>query len=196
MTLEDQISKKIFVLTNKSLIEIFHKRDKKDEDLSNKIDSDKDNNKLTVNVIEEGLFSDILFDQELKLLFLTTPEDETCGVKILDYNKYNTIGNKELMSFQGNAFGVKCIKASSDMTHVFTVGNDRCLFFFNLINVSKNSDKREIEIHEPENLILIPKNYLDQNARKLREELNMKDMEILREEEDFKATSEKFKRDI
>ena len=31
-----------------------------------------------------------------------------------------------------NAFGIKAIKASSDMNHVFTGGNDRCLFFFSL----------------------------------------------------------------
>ena len=190
---EDLISKKILALNDRELCEIFEVEEKNEDE--NKIDDDKENKKIEMNVLEEGKFSNMVFDQELKLILLSCPNDDTNSIKIIDYGKYLSIGQKEILSFPANSHGIQTLAASSDMTHVFSGGNDRCLFFFST-NVTKSADKRDIEIHEPENLILIPKDYLDSNAIKLREELHNKDLEIQREEEDFKIDNEKNLKEI
>ena len=195
MTMDDQISKKLLALTDKELVEIYHYEEKKDDDAV-KLDDETEKIELKCDVIEEGNFSSMIFDQELKLIILSTPNDQTCSIKLFDYGKYLQIQQKDIFEFQANSEGIRAIKASSDMTHVFSCGNDRCLFFFNLVNVSKSADKRDIEIHEPENLILIPKEYLDTNANKLRLELKQKDLEIQREEEEFKEDNLKYKNEI
>ena len=195
MTMDDQISKKLLALTEKELVEIYHYEEKKDDDAV-KLDDDTEKIELKCDVIEEGNFSSMIFDQELKLIILSTPNDQTCSIKLFDYGKYMQIQQKDIFEFQANSEGIRAIKASSDMTHVFSCGNDRCLFFFNLVNVSKSADKRDIEIHEPENLILITKEYLDTNANKLRLELKQKDLEIQREEEEFKEDNLKYKNEI
>ena len=195
MTMDDFVSKKIFALDDNSLIEVFHSGNTKDEDTT-KLDYDKDSQELQCKVVQDGRFSSMIFDQELKLLILSSPNDQTCSLSIFDYGKYMITNQKELLKFPANSMGIKSVKASSDMTYIFSGGNDRCLFFFNLKNVSKSADKRDIEIHEPENLILIPKEYLDKNAEKLREELNAKDEEIMREEEEFKGDLEKYKKEL
>lgn len=202
MTLEDYISKRIFALDDKGLIEICHALPSKDymDSSGNNKDSltyDKESLVLQSKLIQEGNYSSMLFDQELKLLITSSPTDKTCSLNIIDYSKFSAgLTQKDIGSFPANSKGVNVIKASMDMTHIFSGGNDRCLFFFNLINVSKSADKRDIEIHEPENLILIPKEDLDRNGAELRAELNTKDAEILREEEDFKADLEKYARDL
>ena len=190
MTLDDQISKKIFALTESQLIEIYNQKIVKEDENMNKIDTEK-SYELTMNVVEEGDFSDLIFDQETRILLVSYPNDQTCGLKMLDYGKYINQGIKDFMSFPANAFGIRAIKASSDMNHVFTGGNDRCLFFFSLGGVAKNTEKNANDIQDADNLILISKEYLDQNAKELREELNKKDLEIQREEEEFKLDSEK-----
>ena len=195
MTLDDQISKKIFALTESNLIEIYNQKIVKEDENMNKIDSEK-TYELTMNVVEEGDFSDLIFDQETRILLVSYPNDQTCGLKMLDYGKYINQGIKDFMSFPANAFGIRAIKASSDMNHVFTGGNDRCLFFFSLGGVAKNTEKNANDIQDADNLILISKEYLDQNAKELREELNKKDLEIQREEEEFKLDSEKNKMEL
>jgi len=195
MTLEDQINKKIFVLDENQLFELYNQKINKEDENSNKIDDNK-TYELRMNVVEEGDFSDLVFDQESKILLLSYPNDQTCGLKMLDYGKYLNQGLRDFLSFQANAFGIKAIKASSDMNHVFTGGNDRCLFFFSLGGVAKNTEKNTNDIQDADNLILISKEYLDQNAKALREVLNKKDLEIQREEEEFKLDSEKNKNEI
>ena len=190
MTLDDQISKKIFALTETSLIEIYNQKIVKEEENINKIDTEK-TYELTMNIVEEGDFSYLIFDQETKILLISHPNDQTCGLKMLDYGKYINQGIKDFISFPANAFGIKAIKASSDMNHVFTGGNDRCLFFFSLGGVTKNTEKNTNDIQDADNLILISKEYLDKNAKELRDILNKKDLEIQREEEEFKLDSEK-----
>ena len=195
MTLDDQISKKLFTLNENQLIEIYNKKIIKEDENSNKIDDNK-TYELTMNVIEEGDFSDLVFDQESKILLLSYPNDQTCGLRMLDYGKYINQGIKDFLSFPANAFGIKAIKASSDMNHVFTGGNDRCLFFFSLGGVAKNTEKNTNDIQDADNLILISKEYLDKNAKSLREILSKKDLEIQNEEEDFKLDSEKNKNEL
>ena len=195
MTLDDQISKKIFALTESSLIEIFNQKIVKEDENMNKIDTEKQY-ELTMNIVEEGDFSDLVLDQETKILLVSYPNDQTCGLKMLDYGKYINQGIKDFMAFPANAFGICSIKASSDMNHVFTGGNDRCLFFFSLGGVAKNTEKNANDIQDADNLILISKEYLDTNAKELREVLNKKDLEIQREEEEFKLDSEKNKMEL
>lgn len=193
MTMEDCMHKKLFVLDDHALHEVFHNENVKD-DVGDNYDTDK--RELQYNVVQEGKYSSMIFDQELKLLFLASPSDKTCSLSILDYGKYLLTNQKETYSFPANSMGIQTINASNDMTYIFSGGKDRCLFFFNLKNVSKSADKRDIEIHEPENLIVIPKEYLDSNAEKLRNELNAKDAEIMREEEEFKADVEKYQKEL
>ena len=149
-----------------------------------------------MNTVEEGDFSDLIFDQETKILLVSYPNDRTCGLKMLDYGKYINQGIKDFMAFPANAFGICSIKASSDMNHVFTGGNDRCLFFFSLGGVAKNTEKNANDIQDADNLILISKDYLDKNAKELREVLNKKDLDIQREEEEFKFDSKKKKMEL
>ena len=149
-----------------------------------------------MNVIEEGDFSDLVFDQESKILLLSYPNDQTCGLRMLDYGKYINQGLKDFLAFPANAFGIRAIKASSDMNHVFTGGNDRCLFFFSLGGVAKNTEKNTNDIQDADNLILISKEYLDKNAKSLRQILSKKDLEIQNEEEEFKLDSEKNKNEL
>ena len=195
MTLDDQISKKLFALNENQLIEVYNQKIIKEDENSNKIDDGK-TFELTMNVVEEGDFSDLVFDQESKILLLSYPNDQTCGLRMLDYGKYINQGLKDFLSFPANAFGIRAIKASSDMNHVFTGGNDRCLFFFSLGGVAKNTEKNTNDIQDADNLILISKEYLDKNAKSLREVLNKKDLEIQQEEEEFKLDSEKNKSEL
>ena len=116
-----------------------------------------------MNVVEEGDFSDLVFDQESKILLFSYPNDQTCGLRILDYGKYINQGLKE------NDFGIKAIKASSDMNHVFTGGNDRCLFFFSLGVVAKNIEKNINDIQDADNFfsfsIFFPFKYSPSNIK-------------------------------
>ena len=177
-------------MTKSQFIEIYNQKITKEDENSNKIDDGK-TFELRMNVVEEGDFSDLVFDQESKILLLSYPNDQTCGLRMLDYGKYINQGLKDFLSFPANDFGIKAIKASSDMNHVFTGGNDRCLFFFSLGGVAKNTEKNTNDIQDADNLILISKDYLDNNAKSLREVLYKKDLEIQNEEEEFKLDSEK-----
>ena len=61
---------KIISINRKELIEIYLYEEKKDYDAI-KLDKHSEKNQLNYDLIEEGNFSSIIFDQELKLIILS-----------------------------------------------------------------------------------------------------------------------------
>ena len=215
MTLSDGHTKKLFLLDQNNLIEFYmkpnEKKDKNGRVIPNNLNSigsaseikdlkvkqEEKSRKEKPNVIlQNSKLSGMLFDGETKILIVSSLKKHSPSIKIFNYNFDERTGvstiydDKEIPWYQANSTGVNKIKISFDMTHLFTVGKDGCIFFFNIHNVIK-SEKGEDSM-EPGELVLAKKEDLDSEAAELRQNLIKIENEINQETENF----ERIKKDL
>lgn len=152
----------------------------------NKDSNINDNNNVKMEKIQSKIllkddnFTQLIYDQDTYLLITASSKENTAAIRVA---KYPGIADpKDFTSYQANSSGIKSLKTTFDMTHLFTCGRDKCLFFFQINNISK-SDKRD-EILETD-LILVKKEDLDKEAYELRTKLSVIDHDIQRENETF-----------
>lgn len=184
-TLEDCTVKKIFAIDENNLIEVYSNI-KEATQLVRGNNISGHNTVLKHKNLLQGKFSQLFFDQDSKLLITASFKSHSYSLTLIDYLKF--LANKDTTNYAANALGINAMRISEDMTHLFTCGKDRCLFFFNLNNVSK-MDKAN-EIFEPENLVLVKKEDLEEQARELKQKIDMKDGDIAKEEEKFEEESQ------
>jgi hypothetical protein len=126
-------------------------------------------------LFKDDHFSQIIFDQYSSLLILASLKEHSPAIRMVKY--LQGVDLKEYY-YQANALGIKTLKASYDMSHIFSGGKDKCVFIFQT-NVSK-SDKREDNFDD---LTLVKKDDLQKQAQDLKQQLNKINVEMYLEEE-------------
>jgi hypothetical protein len=126
-------------------------------------------------LFKDDHFSQIIFDQYSSLLILASLKEHSPAIRLVKY--LQGVDLKDYY-YQANAFGVKTLKSSYDMSHIFTGGKDKCVFIFQT-NISK-SDKREDNFDD---LTLVKKEDLQNQAQELKQQLNKINIEIYLEDE-------------
>jgi WD40 repeat protein len=184
----NQVNKKLLLLDENILIEVGQTikdpnnlntltNKKEDQYSSIKVDNKKEKPKI---LLKDESFSQLVYDHESKLIITSSAREHAPTIRITRYPLQ--IDQKEIITYQANAFGVKSIRTTFDMTHLFTTGKDKCLFFFNINNVIK-TDKRDETLET--DLILVKKDDLDKEALELKSKLQRIDSEIEKEKETF-----------
>ncbi|MCQ2818127.1 MAG: hypothetical protein MJ252_12750 [archaeon] len=190
MTDDDYVTKHLFALNDVGIMEIAIPPSNKE--------SGGDNEKRPPEgkYLIRGKFSSIRFEQSSKLLFFACPDDMNQGLKILDLNsnkRRENLEGKEI-PVPANAKGIRSFVPSPDLRSFFTAGNDSSLFIFETKTFTRNTDSKEAETKE--DMIIVLKDDLDNNALTLRRELEEKDKEIADEEESHKKFIRKKDKEI
>ena len=187
-----EVTKKLLLLDENSLMEVQSNKElgfKKDENFSSFKNEGNKKDKPKI-LLKDEQFSNLLYDQDAKLIIVSSLKENSPAVKLARYPQQQEL--KEFIPFQANCLGVRGMRASFDMTNLFTSGKDKCLFFFSLNNVSKN-DKRDETLET--DLILVKKEDLDKEAKELKIKLDKIDDEINREKESFAILKEQLEND-
>lgn len=182
---DEDYSKKLILIDENHILEV------------NQLPKDREEQNLsTITKSKEFMipkllrFTDLVYDQESKLILLSTGKEHSPSVHLVQ----NPFDIKKYTSFQANSIGVKMIKTSYDMSHVFTCGKDSSLFFFNIQHINK-TDRRDDSL-ESGDLILVRKNDLDKEALDLRNRLSTVDSEIRKERERFEEEAKILENEI
>jgi len=176
------MTKKLLLLDENSLIEV-----QSNKEISNKKEDNFTSNKNEVTkkekpkiLYKDDNFSNLIYDQDAKIIIVSSLKESAPAIKMARYPQQ--LEPRDFLSFQANCLGVKAMRASFDMSNLFTSGKDKCLFFFLLNNVTKN-DKRDETLET--DLILVKKDDLDKEVKELKGKLDKIDDEINREKESF-----------
>lgn len=178
MTQEE--NKKLLLIDDHELLEVSNIVEtnslNKKEDNYNKLDK-KDKPDI---LMRDGQLAQVIYDQDTKVLITASLREYYPCVKITRYPPLPDW--KDVVTYQANHLGVKTLKATFDMTHLFSAGKDKCLFIFQINNISK-IDKRDETLET--DLILVRKEDLDKEALDLKTRLDKIDSDITKEEESF-----------
>jgi len=136
---------------------------------------------------KENTFSKIKYDQDTKYLILASSNENVPTIRLCRFNAGNDI--TEFSSFQANSRGITSMNISNDMSHLFTVGRDHCLFIFQFQNIQK-PDKRDDTLDT--DIILVKKEDLDKDNL----ELNYKILKFEREKVEEEEKQKKIEADI
>ena len=181
---ETEVTKKLLLMDENSLLEVQSNKDissKKDDNFNptkNEV-AKKEKPKI---LLKDDDFSNLIYDQDAKIIIVSSLKESAPAIKMARFPQHHQVESKDFLNFQANCSGIKAMRASYDMTNLFSAGKDKCLFFFGINNVTKN-DKRDetLEI----DLILVKKEDLDKEAKDLKGKLDKIDDEINREKETF-----------
>lgn len=133
-------------------------------------------------ILKEDYINQFYYDQETKLMITSNSREHSPTIRIF---KLDGRDDSQII-YQSNSTGVNSFKITHNLSHLFTIGRDKCLLIFKINGILK-IDKRE-ETFEND-LILKDKKELDYEKEQLRVKLKGIEDEIIKDKE--KAEKEK-----